>query len=73
MSEVKKELFEQYRMNDIAIAKMCYEESTYIKFARHIRSKYDALVNVGFSHDDAMSLIPMWTDDDYKEILKQVG
>jgi chromosome segregation ATPase len=30
--------------------------------ARHMRNKYDALIYVGFSHDDAMSLIPMWTD-----------
>lgn len=63
LSEVKKEVFKQYCMNDIAITKMCYEESAYIKIARHIRSKYNALVKAGFSHDDAMSLIPMWTDD----------
>lgn len=63
LSEVKKEVFKQYCMNDIAITKLCYEESAYIKIARHIRSKYNALVKAGFSHDDAMSLIPMWTDD----------
>lgn len=30
--------------------------------ARNIRNKYEALIYVGFSHDDAMSLIPMWSD-----------
>ena len=30
--------------------------------ARTMYNKYDALVKAGFSHDDAMSLIPMWTD-----------
>ncbi len=63
LSEVKKEVFNQYCMNDIAITKMYYEESAYIKIARHIRSKYNALVKAGFSHDEAMSFIPMWTDD----------
>lgn len=28
--------------------------------ARSIRNKYDALIYVGFSHDDAMSLLPKW-------------
>ena len=30
--------------------------------ARTMRDKYEALIYVGFSHDDAMGLIPMWTD-----------
>lgn len=30
--------------------------------AKAMRNKYEALVAVGFSHDDAMSLIPMWLD-----------
>ena len=30
--------------------------------ARLMYNKYDALVKAGFSHDDALSLIPMWTD-----------
>lgn len=30
--------------------------------ARNIRNKYEALIYVGFSHEDAMALISMWTD-----------
>lgn len=30
--------------------------------ARKMRDKYEALIYVGFSHEDAMGLIPMWSD-----------
>ena len=39
----------------------------YGDFARHIRKKYEALTDAGFSHDDAMSLIPLWDDADFEE------
>lgn len=38
----------------------------YGDFAKHIRQKYEALINQGFSHDDAMGLIPLWGDEDFK-------
>lgn len=36
--------------------------SSYSEYAKHLMRKYEALTDSGFSHDDAMSLIPMWTD-----------
>ena len=38
------------------------DELPYARYAGHIRLKYLALTDSGFSHDDAMGLIPMWTD-----------
>lgn len=38
------------------------DDLPYTKIANHIRLKYQALIDQGFSHDDAMSLIPMWWD-----------
>lgn len=66
---------ERYIENDIAVTKEIAEkfDSCSTKCAMHptdiaraiartMRNKYEALIYVGFSHDDAMGLIPMWTD-----------
>lgn len=59
---------ERYIENDIAVTKEIAEkikpinELPYARYAGHIRMKYKALVDNGFSHDDAMGLIPMWDD-----------
>lgn len=39
-------------------------ELPYARYASHIHMKYKALTDSGFSHDDAMSLIPMWDDNE---------
>ena len=41
--------------------------SSYSEYAIHLMRKYEALTDHGFSHDDAMSLIPMWDDADFEE------
>jgi DNA repair exonuclease SbcCD ATPase subunit len=41
-------------------------EIPYARYANHIRMKYKALTDNGFSHDDAMALIPMWDDNEFK-------
>ena len=41
-------------------------ELPYSRYANHIHMKYKALVGSGFSHDDAMALIPMWDEDEFK-------
>ena len=42
----------------------------YVDYAKHLMRKYEALTDHGFSHDDAMSLIPMWDDTDFKNFKK---
>lgn len=44
--------------------------SSYSEYAIHLMRKYEALTDHGFSHDDAMSLIPMWGDADFEEFKK---
>ena len=44
--------------------------SSYSEYAIHLMRKYEALTDHGFSHDDAMSLIPMWDDADFEEFKK---
>lgn len=41
-------------------------ELPYARYASHIRMKYKALTDSGFSHDDAMALIPMWDDNEFE-------
>lgn len=44
--------------------------SSYYEYAIHLMRKYEALTDSGFSHDDAMSLIPMWDDADFENFKK---
>lgn len=44
--------------------------SSYSEYAIHLMRKYEALTDHGFSHNDAMSLIPMWDDADFEEFKK---
>ena len=44
--------------------------SSYSEYAKHLMRKYEALTDSGFSHDDAMSLIPLWGDADFEEFKK---
>lgn len=44
--------------------------SSYSEYAKHLMRKYEALTDHGFSHDDAMSLIPMWNDADFENFKK---
>lgn len=44
--------------------------SSYSEYAKHLMRKYEALTDSGFSHDDAMSLIPLWDDTDFEEFKK---
>lgn len=44
--------------------------SSYSEYAKHLMRKYEALTDSGFSHDDAMSLIPMWDDADFENFKK---
>ena len=54
-----------YIENDISSTKELAERfNSCSAKAINIRNKYEALIYVGFSHDDAMSLIPMWTDEE---------
>lgn len=39
------------------------KEAKYAIYAKHLRMKYEALIETGFSEDQAMQLIPMWFDD----------
>lgn len=48
------------------------DERPYDRYARHIHMKYKALTDSGFSHDDAMGLIPMWDDNEF-EGFKRAG
>lgn len=44
--------------------------SSYSEYAIHLMRKYEALTDHGFSHDDAMCLIPMWDDADFENFKK---
>ena len=46
--------------------------SSYSEYAIHLMRKYEALTDSGFSHDDAMSLIPLWDDADFEEFKKGI-
>ena len=45
--------------------------SSYSEYAIHLMRKYEALTDHGFSHDDAMRLIPLWDDADFEEFKKE--
>ena len=45
-------------------------ELNYSEYAKHLMRKYEALTDAGFSHDDAMCLIPMWDDADFENFKK---
>lgn len=45
--------------------------SSYSEYAIHLMRKYEALTDAGFSHDDAMCLIPMWDDADFENFKKE--
>ena len=49
----------------IATAAKTVETETYDyhAYAKHLRMKYEALIEAGFSEDQAILLIPMWLDD----------
>lgn len=65
-SDNKSAAFVEYCKRDVKITKKLCELGHYAKYAAHMKRKYDALVKAGFSHDDAMSFLPMWLDDDYE-------
>ena len=44
--------------------------SSYSEYAKHLMRKYEALTDHGFSHDDAMRLIPMWDDVNFENFKK---
>ena len=44
--------------------------SSYSEYAIHLMRKYEALTDHGFSHDDAMRLIPLWDDADFENFKK---
>ena len=44
--------------------------SSYSEYAKHLMRKYEALTDHGFSHDDAMRLIPLWDDADFENFKK---
>ena len=44
--------------------------SSYSEYAIHLMRKYEALTDAGFSHDDVMSLIPLWDDADFENFKK---
>lgn len=39
------------------------ETLDYSPYAKHLRMKYEALVAAGFNPDQAIQLIPVWTDN----------
>lgn len=39
------------------------ETYNYRAYAKHLRMKYEALIEAGFNEDQAMQLVPMWFDD----------
>ena len=39
------------------------ETYDYHAYAKHLRMKYEALIEAGFNEDQAMQLIPMWMDE----------
>ena len=45
----------------------CWDQETetydYHAYAKHLRMKYEALIEAGFNEDQAMQLIPMWVDE----------
>lgn len=46
----------------------CEDECCYYdRIAQHIWRKFEALCDAGFSEEQAMQLIPLWTDDDLTE------
>lgn len=49
----------------IATAAKAVEIKTYDyhAYAKHLRMKYEALIEAGFNEDQAMQLVPMWTDE----------
>lgn len=40
-----------------------FKPCDYHAYAKHLRMKYEALIEAGFNEDQAMRLIPMWLDD----------
>ena len=49
----------------IATAAKTVEIKTYDyhAYAKHLRMKYEALIEAGFNEDQAIQLIPVWLDD----------
>lgn len=49
----------------IATAAKTVETETYDYhvYAKHLRTKYEALIEAGFNEDQAMRLIPIWMDE----------
>lgn len=43
----------------------------YSDYAAHIKKKLDSLKEAGFTHNDAMGLLPMWDDTDFDEWCKK--
>lgn len=70
--KINKVVIEDYVKQDIATTREIAEkikpidERPYDRYASHIHMKYKALVDNGFSHDDAMALIPMWDDNEFE-------
>lgn len=70
--EATKRMFEFFKQSRPIV--MPKEEPTirpinelpYARYASHIHMKYKALTDNGFSHDDAMALIPMWDDNEFE-------
>ena len=48
------------------------DELPYARYADHIHMKYKSLTDAGFSHDDAMGLIPMWDDNEFEGFTRSV-
>lgn len=44
----------------------------YSSYAKHIAAKVKALEDAGLSHDDAMSLVPIWVDEDFDQWINGV-
>lgn len=62
---------EQDTMDDAPVNFVLEDSNgSYSEYAIHLMRKYEALTDAGFSHDDAMSLIPMWDDADFEEFKK---
>lgn len=62
---------EQDTMDDAPVNFVLEDSNgSYSEYAIHLMRKYEALTDHGFSHDDAMSLIPMWDDADFEKFKK---
>lgn len=48
-----------------------YRHAHYSDYAEHLKNKLDNLKKAGFSHDDALGLIPMWDDHDFEEWIRK--